>query len=105
MTAWRNLFQRIPGFHAVPMEQRMAEGLLDLMASLSVEASPRSAIIGLDVHQRYQVRCGLQLEIVVLIGEVFAANQKGDGYGEGKPVDLRSGAMGEHHAAKPVLEI
>jgi hypothetical protein len=105
MTGWGNLFPWMPGFHAVLMEQRMAEGLLDLMAYLSVAASPQSVTVGLDAHQRYQVRCGLQLKIVVLIGEASAGNRKADGYDEGMPVDLRSRAVGAHHAAKPVLEI
>jgi hypothetical protein len=105
MTGWGNLLPWMPGFHAVLMGQRTAEGLLDLMASLSVAASPRSVTVGLDAHQRYQVRCGLQLEIVVLIGEAFAGNRKVDGYDEGKPVDLRSRVVGAHHAPKPVLEI
>jgi hypothetical protein len=95
----------MPGSHEVLMEQRMVQGLLDLMASLSVAASPRSVTVGLDAHQQYQVRCGLQLEIVVLIGEASVGNQKADGYDERKPVDLRSRAVGAHHAAKPVLEI
>ena len=83
----------------------MVEDLLDLMASLSVKAFHRSATVGWDAHQWYQVRCGLQLEIVVLIGQASAGNPKADGYGEGKPVDLRSRVVGAHHAAKRGLEI
>ena len=87
------------------MEQRMEEGLLDLMAFLFVAASLPSVTVGLDARRRYQVRCGLQLEIVVLPEGAFAGNLKADGYGEEKAADLRSGVVGAHHATKQLLEI
>ena len=43
--------------------------------------------------------------MAVLIGESFAEDRRAGGYGEGKAVDLRSLAVGEHHAAKLDLGI
>ena len=58
---WANSFQRMREAHAVLMEQRMAEGLPGLMASLFVVASRRCVAVGWDARRRYQDRCGLQL--------------------------------------------